>query len=215
MALLQMEFKVELFHRAGRRMLPTDSGKLLYGSVRQMLDLLTEARRAVCGFEPTIAGKLQIAACSVAAETMLPDALARFRELCPRVKEVLTVCESRQAIRTVELGEADLAIVNDISHVHELTATPIVSGELVLVVAPQHRLASAQNVAVAPLRGDTLIGREPSSGTRSCFEQALHEAGILPSDLPVAVEMNSDTAILAAVEQGRHDSPPRGDVKWI
>ena len=213
MAVLQQEFRVALFDRSGRRMLPTESGKKVYGYVRQMLDLLTEARLAVSGIEKAITGKLQIAACSVAAEIVLPDELSRFRRLCPHVTEELTVCESRQAIRAVESGAADLAFVADLPEVHELTATPIACDELVLVVAPGHPLTSATHVPVARLKGETLIGREQGSGTRSCIQQALHEAGIPARDLPFAIEMNSDEAIRAAVEQGLGISfLPRGTI---
>lgn len=202
MAVLQQEFRVALFHRTGRRMLPTEAGNKLHHYVRQMLDLLTEARQDVNGIETAITGKLQIAACSVAAETVLPEELARFRRMCPQVKEELTICESRQAIRAVESGAADLAIVTDLPETQELTATPIACDELLLVVTPQHRLASTTEVSIEQLNGETLIGREQGSGTRRCLEQALHEAGIPTSDLPFAIEMNSDAAIRSAVEQG-------------
>jgi DNA-binding transcriptional LysR family regulator len=201
-AALQHELRVALFRRAGRRMLPTEAGRLMYGYARRMLDLLSEARQAVEGTEAAITGTLRIAACSVAAETVVPRALARFREVCPRVKEELTICASRHAIRAVEAGTVDLAIVVELPESRELTATPIGSDELVLAVPAAHRLASGTSVAASALRGETLIGREAGSVTRGFVERALREAGETAADVSVTIEMSSDDAILAAVENG-------------
>ena len=44
--------------------------------------------------------------------------------------------------------------------------------------------------------------REPGSGTRSIFEQALVGLGVPPSDLRVAMELPSNEAVRAAVEAG-------------
>lgn len=201
-AALQHELRVALFRRAGRRMLPTEAGRRMYGYARRMLELLSEARQAVGGTEAAITGTLRIAACSVAAETVVPRELARFREVCPRVKEELTICASRHAIRAVEAGTADLAIVVELPESRELTATPIGSDELVLAVPAAHRLASGTSVAASALRGETLIGREAGSVTRGFVERALREAGETAADVSVTIEMNSDDAILAAVENG-------------
>lgn len=183
-------------------MLPTEAGTKLYGYVRQIVDLITDARLAIGGIETTIAGKLKIAACSAAAVILLPEKLDRFRRLYPQVIEELTVCGSPQAIRSVETGTAEFAVVVDPPKSRELNATAVAYHELVLVVHPKHDLASATDLRVAQLYGETLIGREPGSGTRSCIEHAFVEAGITPADLRFSIEMNSDDAIRAAVERG-------------
>jgi DNA-binding transcriptional LysR family regulator len=47
-----------------------------------------------------------------------------------------------------------------------------------------------------------LIVRESGSGSRHCVELALEAAGISPGDLDIALEMNSNEAIRAAVQAG-------------
>lgn len=212
MATLQRDFRIALFQPSGRRMLPTESGKKLYAYVRQILDLLNEAHQVIGGIETTITGKLQTAACSVAAETVIPKQLVRFRQRCPQVKVALTVCDSLHAIRAVESGAADLAVVANLPQNHELTAMPIAYEELQLVVAPQHRLELLTSVTVAQLKRETLIGRAPGSGTRSCIKGALRAAGMPIADLSFVIEMSSDSAIRAAVEQGLGISFLPGDV---
>jgi len=44
--------------------------------------------------------------------------------------------------------------------------------------------------------------REPGSGTRSSLEAALREAGVNPADLPVAMTLPANEAVLAAAEAG-------------
>jgi DNA-binding transcriptional LysR family regulator len=213
-AVLQQEFRVPLFQRCGRRMLPTEAGKSFYGYVRRMLDLLMEARQNVGGQATAITGSLRLVACSIAADTLLPAELARFRQVYPQVKEELTVCGSRQAIRAVESGTADLAIVVEPPESPALAAVPIACDELVLTVSPDHHLTASTPVRLSQLRGETLIGREQGSGTRSCFERALREVGVSAGELPISIEMNSDGAILAAVEHGLGISfLPRGAIQ--
>jgi DNA-binding transcriptional LysR family regulator len=49
---------------------------------------------------------------------------------------------------------------------------------------------------------EALIVREPGSGTRRCLEQALDEHGLSTNDMSIAMEVNSNDAIRAAVERG-------------
>lgn len=200
-ARLQQELRCALFHRQGRGVLPTKAGEILYSHARRLFDLLAEARLAITGLETTMCGTLKIGACSIAAESLLPSMLDRFHQRHPHVKAQLTVGSSREAVRAVETGRVDLAVVVEVPETRELTAQPIASEEWVLAVAPGHVLASKRTASISQLGNESLIWREPESATRNFIEQALRRSAAM-TNLPVTIEMNCDEAIRAAIEQG-------------
>ena len=136
------------------------------------------------------------------AELVLPELLAEFRALHPNVREAVTVSDSRAAADAVETGEADLGFVGELPHSSQLRSRSIATDKLVLVVSPQHALAACKKTSLRRLRKEPLIVREPGSGSRRCVEYALEAAGLAPDELNIAMEVNSNDAIRAAVEGG-------------
>lgn len=49
---------------------------------------------------------------------------------------------------------------------------------------------------------ESLIVREPGSGSRRCVERALEEHGLSPAEFTIAMEVNSNDAIRASIERG-------------
>ena len=201
-ASLERELGPSLFHRRGRSIKLTDSGRRLYHYARQALDLLDMASQDV-GHSPTvITGTLNIASCTLPAETFLPGLITVFRQVYPHVRETVSVSDSATAMRAVESGEADLAFVVGLPKEKHLSAKEIVCHELVLVASPKHRLAACNSIWAEQLRSEVFVFREVGSGTRLCVEQALQEGGIRLTELTVALETNSNDAIRGTVKQG-------------
>jgi DNA-binding transcriptional LysR family regulator len=73
---------------------------------------------------------------------------------------------------------------------------------MVIVVGPEHRWAGRADLAPAELVDSEWVLREPGSGTRSVFEQALAGFGLKVDSLRVALELPSNEAVRAAVEAG-------------
>jgi DNA-binding transcriptional LysR family regulator len=201
-AALEKEFGASLFERTGRSVVPNDRGRRLYEYAQKILDLADQARRDVGQVTTTITGLLRIAVSTVPSELVLPKLLAWLHESHPGVRETVTVLDSAEATRAVESNQADLGIVGELPHSSRLSARAIASDELVLVVSPQHSLAMNKTVDPQCLAAEPLIVREAGSGSRRCVEQALVDAGVSPTALTIAMEMNSNEAIRAAVERG-------------
>ncbi len=202
-AALEKEFGGSLFERTGRSVVPNDRGRRLYEYAQKILDLADQARRDVGQVTTTtITAPLRIAVSTVPSGLVLPKLLAWLHESHPGVRETVTVLDSAQATCAVETGEADLGIVGELPHSSRLSARAIASDELVLVVSPRHSLAMAKAVDPQRLAAEPLIVREAGSGSRRCVEQALADVGVSPAALTIAMEMNSNEAIRAAVERG-------------
>lgn len=202
MAALEKELAVSLFKRTGRAVMLTNHGRTLYEYARGILELAQEARDRITGASQVIRGMLKIAASTVPSEWLLPKLLVSFRKSCPEVQESVFVSDSIAAIRAVESGEAELGIVGELPRAARLCAKAIASDELTLVVPANHNFAKTRHVTLDQLRKELLIVRESDSGSRHCVEEALSNAGLPPSALNIALEVNSNEAIRAAVECG-------------
>lgn len=201
-AALEKELGTDLFQRRGRGVQLTEPGRRLYGYAQQILDLVNEASLQVGQVEQRIAGNLRIASSTVPAEWLLPELLAEFHTLWPHVRESLAVSDSSVATVAVEAGEADVGFVGELPRSFTLEATSVAQDELVLFVAEEHPLAGKGTTTLKQLRNESLIVREPGSGSRRCVERALEEHGLEPAELTIAMEVNSNEAIRAAVERG-------------
>jgi DNA-binding transcriptional LysR family regulator len=201
-AALEKELGTQLFERRGRGVRLTDAGRRLYEYSCQILDLVAEASRQVGGAKQHVSGHLRIATSSVPAEWLVPELLAAFRIRFPEVRESLAVSDSSMAATAVEAGEADLGFVGELPGSSKLEATAVAEDELVLVVAVDHELADKGTTTLNRLRREALIVREPGSGSRRCFERGLQEHGLSLDEFEIALEVNSNDAIRAAVERG-------------
>ena len=200
-AALEKELRVALFRRLSRSVAPTEEGERLYGYARQILDLMDEARQTGGRDATTASGTVRIATCTIPPESLLPELLARFRKEYPSIRESVLVSDSAEAARAVADEDADLGIVVKPPSDSTLHAQAIACIQMVLVVPPGHRLARAEIVTPAQLRGEQFIVREQGSGSRYCFEQSFEDVGISHNELAIAMEMNSNEAIRSAVEQ--------------
>ncbi|MFQ5732584.1 MAG: selenium metabolism-associated LysR family transcriptional regulator [Planctomycetaceae bacterium] len=201
-AALEKELGTELFERRGRGVSLTAAGRRLYEYARQILDLIEEASRRVGEGEGRVSGDLRVATSSVPAEWLVPELLAAFRGRYPEVHESLAVSDSSVATAAVEAGEADVGFVGEFPRSSKLEAKAVAEDELVLVVAADHPFAAKGAMTLKQLRREALIVREPGSGSRRCLERALEEHGLPPAELDIAMEVNSNDAIRAAVERG-------------
>ena len=201
-AVLEGELKVSLFRRLGRGVELTERGQQLYKHAQDILGLVEKAAAEVGNIRPQLSGTLHIATSTVPSEWLLPELLAEFRSCWPGVRESLAVSDSRLAAAAVESGEADVGFVGAVPRSSTLEARPVAEDELVLVVSRDHPLAGKKMTTLKQLQGQQLIVREPGSASRSCVERELEEKGLAPDDFTIAMEVNSNAAIRAAVEQG-------------
>jgi DNA-binding transcriptional LysR family regulator len=201
-AALEKELRLALFDRGARSITLTAAGRKVYDRARQVLELVREIHEDVGQQPVAIKGTLRIACSTVPSEWLLPQLLARFRELYPGIQESVAVSESATATLAVETAHADVGLVGEFPRGSSLCAKAIAQDELKLVVAPDHKFAALKRVSPDALLGQPLIFREPESASRRCVEEALSTVGLATASLTISMEVNSNDAIRAAVERG-------------
>jgi DNA-binding transcriptional LysR family regulator len=81
-------------------------------------------------------------------------------------------------------------------------STPVARDQLIVVVGHEHPWIGHARLAPTDLMRGEWVLREPGSGTRSIFEDALAHMGVDPSQLHIQLELPSNEAVRAAVEAG-------------
>jgi len=104
--------------------------------------------------------------------------LGRFHTRHPSVRIRATSANTRSVLRLLLESRTDVALVEGpISH-DAVDVVPWREDELVVIAHPDHPLAGQSDVGVEHLMRETVLVREPGSGTREVAERALALHGV-------------------------------------
>ena len=170
---LERQLHVSLIQRGGRGVNLTDAGKALYGRARELFGVERVAERELRELRGLKRGTLRVAASTTIATYMLPHVLGRFHMRHPSVRIRATSANTRAVLRLLLESRTDVALVEGpISH-EAVDVIPWREDELVLIAHPEHPLARQADVGVEDVMRETVLVREPGSGTREVTERAL------------------------------------------
>ncbi len=198
--LLERELGTELFHRVGRRVVPTEAGLALAACADRVLDDIAATVTQIAGPSSPYSAHLSICATETAAEFLLPGALSALRGQRPGLRIAVEMLGTDDSVARLLADEADFAIVvlplvDSRLDVHELL------DEDVLLALPRgHALAEHSAVPLTEALGDPgLLLSMPGHGLRAQVEAAAESLGIT---IDVPIEMRSQQALLALTAAG-------------
>ena len=199
---LERRLGVALIERSPRGSRLTPDGALVAGWAQAAIDAAAALDAGVTSLRARSDAMLRVAASMTVAEYLLPGWLTALRARDPRTAVALTAGNSADVAAAVLDGRADLGFVEGPDLPTRLAARPVGGDRLTVVVPPGHRWARRRSgITAAELAATPLVAREPGSGTRRYFEQALRGHGAPERVAPVA-ELSSTTAIKSAVAAG-------------
>lgn len=193
---LESSLGVQLFARRGRRLQLTEAGQTLQDHAHRALQVMTDARHAIDGIKGLVRGHLRIAAASTIGIYVLPRILGAFKLRHPGVEVSLSIINKQQVMRGLLAASWELGFVGPPVPFPELAVQEYVRDEMVLIVAPDHRLASRRTVSARQLESEPFILREKGSGTREIIESEMRRARV---PLREAMEFGSTEAVKEAV----------------
>ena len=189
-------YAVELFHRRGRRVELTETGKELY-TVTQRMEILEKEAQDVLqtagGFQR---GHLKVGA---VGPYHLTEMLANFHERFPFLKITVPVRNSEEILDNLLNFQVDVAVLSQTENDSRILAVPFCQEPLVVFVHSGHPWANREDLRIEELEGQDVILREPGSTTRRAFEKALKQTGVKIRPL---MEIGSREAVWMAVAKG-------------
>ena len=199
---LEEQFNTRLFDRTHNRISLTDAGKRVHECAERIFELYAEMDNSVRELTGDISGVLILGASTTIAEYMLPALLGDFKAKYPDITIRLKVANTDGIVSQVENNAIDLGVVEAPVNNKNLVVEECRTDHLVLIVPPAHELANEEVVPIQRVADYPFICREEGSGTREVMIESMHDAGVSPADLNIAMELGSLEAIKGAVEAG-------------
>lgn len=196
---LEQYYQTMLFDRVNRHVKLTEAGELLLEYALSMSDLQSELERKMQQLTGHVKGNLMIGASRTVGEYVLPHIICNFKKEYNDVDVTLEIYNTKQVETNVLNRRLDLGLIESkISH-SELYYQSFLEDELVIVVPGNHPWAEKETITLDELKGEPFIIREPGSGSRLVFEQALIDAEFDVEDLNIIMEIGNITAIKSAI----------------
>ncbi|UXS00330.1 LysR substrate-binding domain-containing protein [Agrobacterium tumefaciens] len=200
---LEAFYNVELFHRVGRNIELTESGRVFLGEAKATLARVRNAELILSEMGGLTRGEITICASQTIASYWLPPILMQFKKLYPGVTLKLDIGNTKTVTQAVLEGLAEVGFIEGVIDEPALHVQPVVADKLLVVTGSAHPFADGRHLtALDMLYGTAWVLREQGSGTRSAFESAVRQMGVDPDDLTVMLELPSNEAVVTAARAG-------------
>jgi DNA-binding transcriptional LysR family regulator len=195
---LEDNIGLPLIDQIGKRLCLTEAGVELCRHAGRITAQVVELNDAMDQLRGLERGVLRLAVVSTAIY-FLPTLIAAFSRQHPGVRISLQVVNRDAVLTAMADNQADLAVTGQPPEHADITADHFMDNPLVVVAAPDHRLAQTGTIPLARLEEETLLLREPGSGTRAMIERhfAANKLAYRPG-----CELNSNEALKQAVQAG-------------
>ena len=201
---LEAEVGALLVRRVPKGAILTDAGRLLVDRGEAILARLHDAEAELKALAGVEGGRLRLASFASAAASVLPRAIARFRERHPAVELSVVVVDPTYSIPQLLAGDLDMALSHDADLEQwtpgEIELTHLFDDPMYVALPVGHPLAEAEELHLARFAREQWM----LATTRTCpdsrlFLRACHAAGFEPQ---MAFQHDDYSAILGFVAAG-------------
>jgi DNA-binding transcriptional LysR family regulator len=197
---LERQLGLVVLDRTTRRVTLTEPGtQLLLLAERVLRDVDTAVTEAK-GLLDKSRGRVVVAASPLAAATLLPDMIARFGQVHPKVSIELHDVLTDQILHSVRGGTADIGVGTFEKSHTELELSTLYEDVLGVVLPAKHRLARRQWLRWRDLDGQPLIALARTSAFRPLIDSVI--AGQSISNGAPRFEVGYMGTAVALVEAG-------------
>src|SRR3954452_20755115 len=162
-AALEREAGTRLVERSARGVRLTDAGQALVTHADAILARLADAEQELQAIAGLRGGRLRLSAFPTACATLMPLAIARFRECHPGVELTLQPAEPPDGLRLLRAGDADIALtiepVFETRRDDDVDRIAPLDDPMYVMLPREHRLAGRARLRLADLADESwMIG---------------------------------------------------------
>lgn len=203
---LEKELGVQLIKRSSKEAIPTQEGKELYKYAVNLLNTRERALHTVraIGDKPKkIQGVLEIQTSSIPGEFMVPELMAKFRDIYPQVKFYLEQSDTDGVEKNLLDQKGELGFLG-YQGTENLHYEKIMTDSSLLITPKTDKFQALQGKTLDPedFIKEPFVWREQGSATRKEFESALSSMGQDPEKLNIVAYVNSMNGIMQSVGHG-------------
>jgi DNA-binding transcriptional LysR family regulator len=178
---LERELGQTLLDRSGRTVRLTEVGAAMLPYAQAALDAVANARLTVDQLAGLVRGHVTVGMVSGCALSVVPELLAEFHDLYPRVDIGLAEADSDRLIERLRTGRLDLALIGSAGDAQSgLETALVVDDALVAAVRSDDPLAARRALTVDALRDLPLISLPHGTGLRAALDTGCANAGFEP-----------------------------------
>jgi len=186
---LEKTLGMPVFDRLGRRLQLTAAGERALAAANEVHSRLGVLAKEMDALRKRDDGTLHLGILATATH-ILPPLLAEFRRRSPGIAVHMAVSSREELSRHVLDGDVDLALMGrgaetgteEAAASGRLVREPFASNPHVIIAWPGHPLAGARDIAPIELRHESVVQREPGSGTRAMLDAFLALHRIVPRE---------------------------------
>ncbi|MCX8118668.1 MAG: LysR family transcriptional regulator [Desulfobacterota bacterium] len=197
---LEQKIGMRLIERGKAGFGLTEAGKILFKSTQRIAGHLQEVEHLLGKLRKEHHGFLRIGTTESYSRCLMPELLSEFQTRFPSIKIALDVGSSEEIEKSLLAYQNDVALIAVTKISPKFECVPFLKEELVLIVSPQHPLASHRSVSLRAVEGYPFIIRARGSTTRKIVTEAFKELGVHPS---LFIEAGSSEFIKQWVSEGR------------
>ncbi|WP_028534324.1 LysR family transcriptional regulator [Paludibacterium yongneupense] len=191
---LELELGGHLFERSANSTRLTELGRALYQDARSVIEKSDQLLRSARDIQAGISGTLRIGF-GVATKTLVPAAIARFREKRPLVKIELCDLSTHHQMVALNDGVLDLGFCR-LPPPQGWSALPVLTARFVAVLPASYRdISSLSDLAARPL---ALIQRAKAPSFYDHFMNHAACEGLRFSDIQPVSDFAAAVALAAA-----------------
>ncbi len=199
---LEQRLGVNLFERSGRRIQLSEAGETLMPMARELVSMSLRIEEAIKSLGGEVVGHLKLGCSTTAGKYILPQLIARFRRMHPRVQVTVYTSGRDQVMDMLCDGMTHISVVSSLVNCRDAEFQPFFIDRAVLIVPVDHPWANRSSIKPQELCEVDFILRDDTAGTRQVMAEGLTEHGIHLDDLNVVMELGNAEAIEMAVEEG-------------
>jgi LysR family transcriptional regulator for metE and metH len=156
-ARIERHYGVRLFDRSRQGARLTHAGDRLLALAREVLGRVAEAERDVARLKDNTGGELRIALECPHLFRMADAGPGRLQRRWPEIEVDLVSGFHSDPLSLLPEGKANLIVGSEVPRQAPTPRLPLFAFEVLLVMAPEHRLRGRRRIQAEDLRGETLI----------------------------------------------------------
>jgi DNA-binding transcriptional LysR family regulator len=197
---LEESVSYKLFIRKNGRLFPTAEAEHLFQELDQLYTSFDHIAHVMKTTSPLGDGHIRIVASTPMAQKILPEAIAKFREMHPSVNIALRVVVKREAAKWLESQQFDLAVLTFPIDYPTAYTQNLAAVDAVCILPSGHPLARRAVVEAADLAAEQFISIVPGTTLRNRVDQTFESLGIKRTRM--LLETQSGASICQMVSAG-------------
>ena len=162
---------LKLFGKKRGKVYLTDEGKKIFSYGSRIFELEQQLEKMISGLRNLKQNSLRIGTTKTYARYFMPILFTPFQKVFSDILIELDEGSSLEMTKSLVDFRNSLAIVAKVEDDSNISFAPLLLEELVLIVAPEHHLASRGEISFRDLNGESIVMKEFGSGTRKLVER--------------------------------------------